>query len=66
MTPEQMWWYTDQLKRKTASYESDLERVDALLRRPDIVRDAQATNRLKRERDDIKIHLNKLKRGLLY
>lgn len=66
MTPEQAWWYTHELKRKTASYESDLERVDALLRRPDIVRDAQTTNRLRREREDIQIHLNKLKRGLLY
>ena len=64
MTPEQMWWYMDQLKRKRAHLETDHERVERLLQRPNI--DRQERNRLKMELDHISIQLAKVKRGLLY
>ena len=57
MTPAQQWWYMRELKRKTSFLESDMERVDRLLQRPDIQRDTR--NRLKLERDHIAIRLAK-------
>jgi hypothetical protein len=63
MTPGQQWFYMQELKRKTAFYESDQRRVEALLQR---AQDDRTRLRLKRELQDIENHLNKLKRGLLY
>lgn len=63
MTP-QTWWYMQQLKRKQAALESDRDRVEALLKRPSI--DRNARNRLKLELDCINIRLTKIRRGILY
>lgn len=63
MTPE-TWWYLDQLKRKQAHLEMDIERLEGLLKRPNL--DRQTKNRLKLELDCVEIRLAKVKRGLLY
>lgn len=63
MTPE-TWWYLDQLKRKRAHLESDINRLERLLQRPKL--DRQTQHRLKLELDCVKIRLAKVKRGQLY
>lgn len=62
MTPE-MWWYMEELKRKSRSLESDRERVQYWLER---ARDEPTKRRLTRELEDLDHRLNKLKRGLLF
>ena len=63
MNTAQMWWYMEELKRKTRSLESDRERVAYWLERG---QDEPTKRRLKRELEDIGHRLGKLKRGLLF
>lgn len=63
MNNAQMWWYHQELRRKTGMAESDRERVTRLL---DRAQDEPSKLRLKRELEFIDIRLNKLKRGLLF
>ena len=63
MNTAQMWWYMEELERKTRSLESDRERVTYWLER---ARDEPTKRRLNRELEDIGHRLGRVKRGLLF
>jgi hypothetical protein len=63
VSPEQQWWYLDQLKRKRAHLECDQMRVKHLLER---ATDERTRLRLNQELRTIEVQLTKVSRGVLF
>ena len=63
MNAAQMWWYTDELKRKQTQLEAERDRVKYWLER---AKDEPTKRRLERELEVLDLRLNKTRRGLLF